>query len=421
MSSKVGYFVMNQMTGQRGWTSEETRLFFDHIQALQPSVMLFMDDDGKALQTKALLPDCAVLVRAYRDEARVKEGELWQKKTPQVIFDEYRHTDPRLIRNIGNEPNSYISDDDLRKMATWYAQVMDLFGSAGIAIAVPGFGEGHPDVDRLAALEPLWIAFDKWHDLHIYNTHEYGTWRGMLFNEGGKWDVTPWRVGRFETFVVPYLNKTGHKIPRVIIGEFGCDSAHDGTSNRGWKSAWDEKRYADEIKAAVDRFYHKPHYIGLTIFSWGNTGKPFTEDDWTTFDVSTASALQTRLVAMADNPPAPPPFDYGTLEPRRIEFTGLKLIDYINLRAQPSDGSPILAHLPNHTDVHISKSAQTINGFAWYKVQFGIVTGYVAETGSFKVVPIPEPPPPNALDKAALLALVSDVQNALDKLKDALK
>lgn len=310
MSSKIGYFVMNQMTYSRGWTPEENQRFFDHIKALQPTAMLFLDDDSKALQTKALLTDCAVLVRGYRSD--VKEGEFWQKLTPQQIFDQYKNTDKRLIRNLGNEPNSYIPNDDLRKMAAWYAAVMDLFGNAGIAIAVPGFGEGHPDVDRLAALEPLWKAFDKWHDLHIYNTHEYATWRGMLFNEGGKFDVTPWRIGRFETFVVPYLNqqdKSGnpiHKIPRVVIGEFGCDSAHDGTSNRGWKSAWDETRYLNEIKAAVDRFYNKPHYIGLTLFSWGNTGQAFTESDWTTFDVSNATILQNGLVTAYAGATPPP-------------------------------------------------------------------------------------------------------------------
>lgn len=306
MSSKIGYFVMNQMTGQRGWTSDENKRFFDHIQALQPSAMLFLDDYGKALQTKALLPNCAVIVRSYRDEAQVKEGELWQRLTPIQVFNDYKSTDARLIRHILNEPNSYISDDDLRKMAVWCSQVMDLFGNAGIPIAIPGFGEGHPDVDRLSMLEPLWKAFDKWHDLHIYNTHEYGTWRGMLFNEGGKNDVTPWRIGRFETFIVPYLNKNGHKIPRVIVGEFGCDSAHDGTTNRGWKSAWNEQRYVDENKAALDRFYYKPHYIGLTLFSWGNTGKAFSQDDWTTFDVSGALELQKALVEMADKTTPPP-------------------------------------------------------------------------------------------------------------------
>lgn len=286
MKSKIGYNCHNRMTYRRDWSAEEETYHFAHLERLQPGAMVYMDDNGRALRCKALLPDCAVVVRSHRAD----DGKLHETLTPQKCFDLYKDTPKGLIRYIMNEPGGY---GDLRELAHWLAQVCDLYGNAGIPIAVPGFGEGHPDVDHLDYLEELWSALDKWHELHYYQTHEYGTWRGMLFNAGGTYDVFPWRIGRFETFVLPYLQKHGHKTPKVIVTEFGCDSAHDGTPKRGWTTAWSEAQYFAESMKAIEKIYSAPHYVGLCYFSWGNTGQQFTESDWSTFDLSNAKVFHS--------------------------------------------------------------------------------------------------------------------------------
>jgi hypothetical protein len=301
VTQKIGYNYQNLMTYQRAYSAEEEAHLFDHFAKARPSAALFLDNEGRALRAKQLVPECAVVVRSYR--ADVKEGEFWQKLSPQQVFNDYKATPGGLIRNILNEPNGY---GDLRTLAKWCAQVMDLFGAAGIPIVIPNFGEGHPDVDRLAELEDLWKALDKWHGLHYYGTHEYGSHLGMLYNVGGKYDMYPWRVGRFETFIVPYLKNHGHQIPNVIVTEFGCDSAHDNSSYRGWKTCWTERQYFDELQKSITQVYSPAHYIGLCLFSYGNTGRQFTEEDWVTFDLSQAVEFQ-RLVETTTPPPPPVP------------------------------------------------------------------------------------------------------------------
>lgn len=300
MAHKVGYQYHNLLTYQRGYSAAEEQHLFDHFARVQPGASLFLDNEGRAIRAHQLVPGCAVVVRSWRDD----EGGLYDKLSPEQTFELYKNTPKGIIRNLLNEPDGY---GNLRKIATWCARVMDLFGAAGIPVVVPNFGEGHPDVDRLAELEELWAAFNRWHGLHYYGCHEYGTYRGMLFNEAGKWDVFPWRVGRFETFVVPYLQRAGHQVPNVILTEFGCDSAHDGTDKRGWKTHWTQKQYFDEIQAAVQKIYAKSHYTGLCLFSYGNTGRQFSESDWATFDVAEASEFQQLMEGAAPPASNPPP------------------------------------------------------------------------------------------------------------------
>lgn len=443
MANKVGYQVHSKMTYGRNWSADEDTNFQAHLDRLNPSAMLFLDDDGKALRTKGKFPDCAVVGRLYRSD--IPEGELWLKRSPQQVFDDYKNTPKGIIRNILNEPSGY---GDLRGLAVFCAEVMDLFGNAGIPIATPNFGEGNPDVDRLPELEPLWVAFDKWHDLHYYATHEYGTYRGMLFNEAGKWDVFPWRVGRFETFIVPYLQKVGHKIPRVILTEFGIDSAHDGTDKRGWKTAWDETRYAGEITAAIERVYKAPHYVGLCLFSWGNTGQKDTESDWISFDVSEAKTLHARLESMnITAPPVTPPAPQFPAFPSDFDeraLTGdfrIMASPALNVRSLPTQNSALVGSLPQGTakDVEyisadrLKPSERYENDFGglsgvWIPVRFidaksRVVEGW-AFNGYMALVPKPEPPPAPTLHTVTIRifgltleqaqALVNNVQISIE-------
>src|SRR5258706_649422 len=171
--NKISLNIHNQLHPQRGYSTREQNDLFELLTRINPSTVLFMDNQPWAQYAKQILPACAVVARFWD----ANDGAFHNNLSPQDFFNRYKLTPKNLVLNVLNEPNGY---GDLKKLAHWCAQVMELFGNAGISLVVPNFGEGHPDVDKLAELDELWSAFNKWHDFHYYGTHEYGTWRGMV-------------------------------------------------------------------------------------------------------------------------------------------------------------------------------------------------------------------------------------------------
>lgn len=300
---KIGYNIHNRMHPQRQYSAQEKKYLLDHLVRLQPATVLMVDDDDWAREIKREIPNCAVVIRFYDDSDgafHLPPDGKGRRLTPQQFYDEYaKRLHGGLILNVINEPNGYDERDKpstaLKPLAGWMAKTMDLFGKAGLPICGPNFGEGHPDVDKLSLLDELWDAFKLWGNLHYYSIHEYGTWRGMLHHDNGQWDVYPWRVGRFERFTVPYLVGRGQEIPRVIVTEWGVDSAHDSSGKRGWKDQFSEVQYFGEMVGALEQVYAAPHYVGVCTYCYGNTGQDFTPSDWRSFDVSQAYILHAAL------------------------------------------------------------------------------------------------------------------------------
>lgn len=396
MTSKISYHVQSKMTYGRDYSAAELDYLFQHLERLQPGALLFLDQTDWAKRAKQLLPNCAVVIRPWD----INEGAQFEQYSARQYYDKFAgKADGGLILNILNEPSGY---GDLKRIAHWGAEILDLFGKAGISVALPAFGEGHPDVNRLHDLDELWSAFDAWNHLHYWNSHEYGTWRGMIYNEPGKWDVYPWRVGRFETFIVPFLKENGHKIPRVILTEFGCDSAHDSTDKRGWKTIWNEREYFDQLKLAVEKVYNQPHYVGLCLFSYGNTGREFAEFDWVSFDVSGAKELHGLLeqYAAQDSPTTPPPpvianpplpVDLG--EPMTIDVDGVWL-----MRSEPRASSAKIGTLRNRERILVYPKTQYPDGSnLWHVVKRLKPTEGEASEGwsAVSIIPpvVPLPPP----------------------------
>lgn len=302
--NKIGVNVHDRMTYNRGYSADEEAYLFDFLKDLRPTALVFLENLEWAKRAKALLPQCKVVLRPYDPAGGAfhlppdgSPAGTPARLSPKEHFARYasRVVGTGVILQVLSEPNGYGAS--LKALNTWLPEVLDMYGKAGIAVCGPSFGEGHPDESAvaLAQLDDVWDAFDKWHDLHFYSTNEYGTWRGMLFHESGAYDVYPWRVGRFESFVKPYLEKHGHQVPNVIVTECGIDSAHDGIEKRGWKDSFSEHDYFDQLQAAVKRVYSAPHYVGVCLFSYGNTGRQFTQDDWTSFDLSDAKTLHELL------------------------------------------------------------------------------------------------------------------------------
>lgn len=318
MVSRIGYNVHSTTGGvQRGWSDKELAYFFDHIQRLKPTALLFLDNREWALEAHRLLPDCRVIFRRYYNRDGTDEGNMWMRESAGWHVDRFaRDAEGGLALNIWNEPVP--GNDSARRFAEQYASVMDAFGALQIPIVGPNFSVGFPNENWVNQLEPMWQAFDRWHELHDFGIHEYGTHRGMLFFEPNHpFNVFPYRVGRQTDFcTVPYLTSHQHVIPRMTFTEWGADSAFDGTTFRGWRTCWDENRYAQELIEADRKIAGGHPYIrGYCIFSYGDTGHLHTSEDWSSFNVIDAFTLHQKLeansavtvIATADVLITPPP------------------------------------------------------------------------------------------------------------------
>lgn len=282
--SRIGYHVHNLMTYGRPWSAEEKTHFIQHVERLQPTTLLFLGDPGFARDIKRRLPNCAVVYRHYRPD----DAGLVKTMTPQQAYDEFApYAAGGLILNILNEPSGYVPQDNPRwlfQLADWCADVMRLFDRDAIPIVVPNWGTGHPDDARFNELETLWQAFAEM-PRHYYGLHEYWSWRGIELGNG--------RVGRY-LWWVDYMQHRGHPLPRVIVTEWGIDSALDGTPQRGYKDSRTGKLYAQESIEAI-KVYILEVVVGTNTFAYGNTGRQYFADDWTTFDMSADKDYQETL------------------------------------------------------------------------------------------------------------------------------
>jgi hypothetical protein len=283
-NTRIGYNVHNLMTYGRGWSAAEKTAFIAHVERVQPSTLLFLNDVDMARDIKRRLPDCAVVYRQHRQD----DAGMHRTMTPQQAYDYFApYAAGGLILNILNEPNGYAPADDprlLSDLAEWCADVMRLFDRAGISLVLPNWGVGHPDDKRFDDLKPLWQAFGEM-PRHYYGIHEYWTWRGVEPGNG--------RVARY-LWWEDYMRRSGYTLPRVIVTEWGIDSALDGTPQRGYKDSRDGAAYAAECIRAIE-LYRPGLVVGTCIFSWGNTGRQHHAEDWVTFDVAGDADFQRAM------------------------------------------------------------------------------------------------------------------------------
>lgn len=296
----------------RGYSKEDKKELFGILERMDSTVNLFMDCIDWAREWKKINPASIVTHRFWRAD----DGNLYEKTYPQRLYDEYaRFCEGGIILQLINEPTGYgkqNSPQDLEKQAHFYAQLMDLFGKGAGGLALPGFGEGHPHETRLSELAEYWDAQKRWNDVHYYMSHEYGTWRGMTYDDPeNKWDVFPWRIGRYK-FIVEHCQKHHGFIPNMFLGEWGKDSAHDGLPFRGWRTTKQtEASYAEELIKCADSVYDVPYVKGMCIYCYGNTGERNTEHDWVSFDVSHCPdffrVLEAESIRRGTPAPAPTP------------------------------------------------------------------------------------------------------------------
>lgn len=321
MPSLIGFNVHSTLTYGRAYSDVEKHRMWEFFERLQPASLLFLDNLDWAREAKRRLPKTIVVFREYRQN----DGQFFKNMSAQQFYDSHiRFGEGGVVVSVMNEPTGYgeqNSPDDLERIASFMAAVMDKFGAAGVSIVGPEFGVGHPDTNRLSELEAMWQAFKRW-PLHYYGSHEYGTYRGMTYTDNThRRDVVPWRVGRFEA-IANYCQTSLGYVPPMLINEFGIDSsfyADDIKTKRGWRDAGlSEEQYAHQLIDAAKGIYNKPYIKGLNIFSHGNTGRQGAGDDWKTHDVSFLSAFQRELetYSRGNTPPTPTPVPTPTPLPQ---------------------------------------------------------------------------------------------------------
>ncbi|GAB4525663.1 MAG: hypothetical protein OHK0046_41700 [Anaerolineae bacterium] len=376
--SYIGYNI-HQFAGgiQRHWSKQEVNYFFSHLERLQPTVLLFIGNRDWALQAKRLLPDCQVIFRQFYDENGLHEANMWEHRDPIWHIDQFaRMAESGLALNIWNEPVP--ANHQVTAFGEKYAAVMDAFGQRGISIVGPNFAVGFPNETWMEALEPLWQGFDRWYHLHDYGIHEYGTHRGMLFfDPTSTFNVFPFRIGRqTHLCVLPYLAEKKHVIPNLVYTEWGLDAPYDGSDHRGWRTAWDEQRYFQELAAADAKMREAtPHVRGYCIFSYGNSGQRNTYTDWASYDVMEAFTLHGALEHHAQSKKSEETSQGETVLENITWVPATAMISegkYVNIRREPLLSSEKLGEI--HPGESVFFGEQQVEN--WWPVKKGSVTGY---------------------------------------------
>jgi hypothetical protein len=329
-----------------------------HLAAINPTAVLFMDALELARETAVILQNTIVI---HRDFAQYNgDDDLVKKISAEMWVDsQLKLGAPNVWRYCGNE-QGYSPD-----VITWLVKVIRYNATkpnplklviGNFSAGTPG-QPGHPIEDDWKLAHDLLMLCDQYRAWLIVGCHEYnagvitdGLYGGYADNAGvqpgqpgGKnlvpssaWPmsidgINTFHMGRFR-FLLNYCKSAGIKPPRIIITEWGFDSMGDvkpwlNTLQKtggydeiiGWRSlaaqwgawygktpGWDaETAYFQQLRWA-DRVIYRPSGVveGQLIFTWSQS------PDWVKkgFDVSTAGTFQGLLEqSVKDTGPIPLP------------------------------------------------------------------------------------------------------------------
>lgn len=279
----IGHYVMPSATYHRAYSGQEKariELFFERS---NPSPLLFLQDFDWCLRTKKKYPNRFI---AFREGHEHEENPDLYGDARKIYNRLIKFTQEGIVPQVYNEPPGY-NNDSLKKQVSIQIELANLFARVNARSLMGSWSVGNPDENSYNILKPLFQAIGDYKQ--ILNLHEYGTYRGMLWNGGDHTsDVMPYRVGRFE-WILNYCDANNITPFDLFIGEWGIDSSqykNDDNNKRGYKDSRLASTYANELISAYRTQYKKhKNIIGTAVFAIGNNGKRGTAKDWRTHDV----------------------------------------------------------------------------------------------------------------------------------------
>lgn len=416
VQSRISYNVHGNASNYKEGT------LFAHLAQLKPSWILMMNntDAGKRIYQQSLVPN--VIIRWWPDDDR------HLKMSPQQFVNYARQQFGGMPLWAYTNNESGFGDD----LLDWLSQVIIL--GTDIRLVIGNFSVGTPqDTDWLKPSAQRMLKLASEHrDRVILGLHEYaggaitsGLYGGYPDNAGvppgtpgglnlipkANWpksveQITRYHIGRFK-FVMDACKTGNIQVPRMIITEHGFDDLPDikpwlntliktspYTQIKGWKTLQNQwaqntwysgtsidKAYGEMLSWADDVVYFPaPSPVeAQLIFSWGDSG------GWDSFDVSTATELQSYLVNRVKpvNPiPVPPdpiyPYPPVTDVNWKVQVVSpAGSATLVNVREQPTTTGKILYQIGVPADIN------TVEGVKNNTFWINIANGYVQSDGTW--------------------------------------
>lgn len=411
----------------------------NHLQKINPTTLLVMDNFNMALEFKAMFPNCIVIHRDYNHH----EGWEWKNRSVQDILNVWHSQGhPEIVRYSTNEPtwDNGRPGHTLKDYLNTEVELMRKAREQGYTVAVGNFSVGKFQYEDVAS-----GAYDNYlRSIHEYRhygaSHEYMTgvlpaslmqgYPDILFNRESvkktNWPSAPdsgkWWIRRYDWFL-DRCDEIGVPRHKVILTEFGWDTADPAliskfqpwkTSNydipRGfaglqkyWNWLWPAWTYEQAIVeqlAWAERIYPSD-YIGLQLFAWNSWW-----DSPQGFDYSREKGVQNHIEALAQElsylpdvvlPKLPDIYDSKW---QKITLKPSGNFD-VRVRENPTTDSKELGMLKNGVATQVEiHSLEYKNTYTWRPVKFiykqELIVGWIAfdYVTPYQVEELPSTPDP---------------------------
>lgn len=281
-----------------------------------------------------------------------------------------------------NEPHGW---EDLRPLAVWGAEVMELGAAHAVPYVLYNFGLDHPQIERIYAgeFDDALYAFDQYPQ-HYLGMRGYFRWNPLDEKD---------RVLRYKV-IHERCRQLGLKPPKVILTEGGRDFA--GGHDDGWQSVFTAEQYAVHLLNLAALLVQDN--VDVCLFGYGPGW------GWDSFNIEHYHQILNLMIEvnqleweqlMARN--------WTTMiAKKRTPTSGA----FVNVRAQPSGTGSLLGEIKEDDIVQIDGNVAS-NGYVL--VKWGNVEAWAYVNGNLKFdvytptepepVPIPLPDPNTELYK----------------------
>lgn len=342
MSNLFGYNIHGEMADKADNVGGSVNDLIKHLDQSKPRHTLVLRNFGLALTLAKRYPVMTVHVRYWSNEAVINDKGQYTIQ-PKTWLDNVKK-DWQIAVNQGIRNLSFYTTNEprqLKDIANWHKDLINVNNRPEYRLPLTLINFGYYEPYEIPLFKEVLQLIAENKELYILGIHEYFTAlpsSGMpeLDSNGkpyfpiayDKWDrrenATRYHVGRHQ-FILKFCDDNNIPRPRIVITEFGADRLDEGgnwvgqwlnslrmtppyTNIRGWKSVvnqwfeWFKDWTANQtyfymmqylaVRVFESNYLGKPRNIeGILIFSWWNSGKLGSAEDWTQFRVDKETLL----------------------------------------------------------------------------------------------------------------------------------